>query len=171
MDYFGILGLAPGIHSERVVRQSFLSRRDALLEEMRRPERQDDARQALDALHRAYRVLRTPSDQAAQLDAGMLATSATEHLRRMIAELLEDGLLRYSRRRAVLEEARLLGVSEFQAHLLIAQVQYGEVSVPLGPTQTRRRRQAETAEIWTRLAAAGAMATVIFAAMMRWVGS
>lgn len=53
------------------------------------------------------------------------ASTPTDELRTLIVAMMEDGLLRYSRRQRILEEARQRGIDEFHAQLLIAQVQMG----------------------------------------------
>jgi hypothetical protein len=76
--------------------------------------------------------------------------SARERFRRRATAALEGGLIRYSRRRRLHEEARKLGLSPFEAALMIADVQYGATSAA-GTSSSenapnRRRRP------WQRLA-------------------
>lgn len=90
-------------------------------------------------------------------------------LRRLIADSLEGGLLRYSRRQAILDEARRLGVSDFNAHVLIAQVQFGDASVSpasTGPVGNGRLSDGRAA---ARLAGAGLLAFALFMSAMLWL--
>ena len=68
---------------------------------------------------------------------GTEAASISE-LRTLIRAMMEDGLLRYSRRQRLLEEARNRGIVEFHAQLLIAQVQIGNDAPFLYTPSTRR---------------------------------
>jgi hypothetical protein len=53
--------------------------------------------------------------------------------KKMAAQELEAGLLRYSRRQRLIHYGRMLGFSPFEAHLLIAEAQY-EAGHLLPPT-------------------------------------
>ena len=49
-----------------------------------------------------------------------------EFFRLLVISSLEDGLVRYSRRRDLLSAAQRLGLDRFEANLIIAEVQYGQ---------------------------------------------
>jgi hypothetical protein len=62
-----------------------------------------------------------------------------------IASQLQDGMLRYSQRAALLEESDALGIGPFEANLIIALVQHrarpaldGRTPLPDAPTRHRR---------------------------------
>lgn len=181
-DYFAVLGLTPARHAPEAVARQFLLARARLLAEWRAGDAPDDARQRLDDLHLAYATLRDPERQAAYLRRAAGGDAAAE-LRDLIAASLEDGLLRYSRRQAILARARELGFSEFHAHLLIAQVQFGDGEVPpwlqaapAGPrlpaadAGDRDGARGRPARRWARVAATSALAAAIFLYLVRWVG-
>ncbi|MDX2199170.1 MAG: hypothetical protein SF069_09390 [Phycisphaerae bacterium] len=152
-DYFTILGLAPGVYSQREIDARFAARRESLLQVLRSAGGGGagdlaagdlgpiDAGAALDELHRAYQALSDPDRQAALREELLLrARGGGESgevryraLRRLIADSLEDGLLRYSRRQQILDVARELGLSDFETQLIIAQVQFGGIDVLLRP--------------------------------------
>ncbi|MEW6253014.1 MAG: hypothetical protein AB1716_20440, partial [Planctomycetota bacterium] len=125
-DYFAILGLTPGRYHPSEITARFLARREQLLAELSGGRRHTASRRELDALHVAYSALQDPHNQAEHLRLLGPSADPAAVLRLLIEAALEEGLLRYSRRQMIVERARELGLSEFQAHLLIAQVQYGE---------------------------------------------
>ena len=81
------------------------------------------------------------------------------------------GLLRYSRRVRILEEARRLGVSDFHTQLLIAQVQFGGpiVTAPRGGRAARIPDSPK--RVVARFAAAGVLALALFLVAIRWFGA
>lgn len=173
-DYFAILGLTPGRYAPAEVTRRFCAERQSLLAQLDDPATHRRARRQLDELHVAYAVLRDPHAQAECLRAG--GDAGGEHddikrLRRLIAASLEDGLLRYSRRQGILAQAQRIGLSPFQAQLLIAQVQFGDDRIHT-PVSGRVRREPEpSARTWARFAAAGVLALAMFLAMVRWLGA
>lgn len=169
-DYFAVLGLAPRAYDPGEITRHFDVRRQRLLGELRDPARHTDARGELDELHVAYAVLRDPHRQAEYLEARTGAQDRVTELRRLIAAALEDGLLRYSRRQMILERARELGLSEFQAQLLIAQVQFGGDEVLNGETSPAARKTETRSDMWIRFAAAGVIGLAMFLYMAYRVG-
>jgi len=122
----------------------------------------------LDALCRAYAELQAAgADQRERRDH----VNAADRLRRLIAESLEDGLLRYSCRQKILAEARRLGFSEFQAQLLIAQVQFGDRQLEPASPGRPRPDAAPVSVIIARLAAAGVLALAMFLGLVRWLAA
>ncbi len=171
-DYFNILGLTPGPHDSREVARHFLRERTRLLAELADPRRHAETRAELDELHLAYATLRDPRRQAEYLRAWYgEQRDATAELRAYIAGALEGGLLRQSRREAIVAKARELGFSEFQAHLLIAQVQFGDEEIPIGPPLPRPAAAERRRTSWAPLAASGALAVAMFWWLVRWVGA
>jgi len=163
-DYFALLGLSPGRYDPREITRRFQLRRARLVGELDDTSRYADVRQELDELHLAYAALcaaRTGDDADADPHA---------QLRALIAASLEDGLLRCSRRQRILQAARELGVSDFHAQLLIAQVQFGEPAME--PVVCRPvRPRAEGTRIVARVAGVGALAAAIFLMLVRWMHS
>jgi hypothetical protein len=74
-----------------------------------------------------------------------------------------------ARRQEILAEARRLGFSDFQAQLLIAQVQFGDDQIPLLSGGVVHARRGESPRTWARFAAAGVLALAMFLAMVRWL--
>lgn len=171
-DYFAILGLIPGRYGPTEVERQFAVRRQALLERLHHPAHRERASIELDRLHVAYAALRDPARQSQHLLERREAPDEVELLARRISDELEDGLLRHSRREQIIDEARRIGLSEFQAHLLIAQVLAGDDGFPV----VRPRRAAASGDSVSalraapRLAAAGVLALAIFLAVIRWLG-
>lgn len=169
-DYFAVLGLSPGRYDPLEITRRFQARRAQLLAELDDPARYAETRRALDQLHLAYAALRDPRRQDDHQRSRLPEAEAGERLRGLIAASLEDGLLRYSRRQAILERARELGLSDFQAQLLIAQVQFGARETPLirsAPVTV----QAADSRTWVRLAGVGVLALAIFLFLVRWVST
>jgi len=165
-DYFTVLGLAPGRYDSAEVARRFEVERARLLAQLHDPATHQEARRRLEELHLAYAALHDPRAQAEYLAARGGAADDLTYLRRLIAASLEDGLLRYSRRQEILAEARERGFSDFQAQLLIAQVQFGDDSFsPATPGRPRLARRGAAA----RLAAAGVLALGMFLALVRWL--
>lgn len=127
-DCFAILGLEPGRYDAAALARRFQQRRSGLLADRRLPAA--EVHRGLDQLYVAYRLLR---DEAALTDHHReLVTKNADPisgLRHLIAASLEDGLIRRSRRVAILAEGRRRGLSDFHTHLLIAQTQFGEKRV------------------------------------------
>ncbi len=174
-DSFSILGLTPGRYSQAEVDRRFLRRRRKLVAALDDPDRYEETRRQLDALHRAYNALRDPTRQARCLkvlrDDSDDREQRLAELRELILASLEGGLLRQSRREMILAEGRRLGFSEFHTHLLIAQVQFdGNIVVRPQPASDGRRFAAP-ARIAARFAAAGMLALALFLAMVRWLGA
>lgn len=172
-DYFAVLGLSPGRYEPREIAQRFLRERDRLLAQLRAPDASADVRRNLDELHLAYALLRDPQRQEEYLRTRVDAEDRVGALRALIRASLEDGLLRYSRRQAILSRARELGFSEFQAQLLIAQVQFGDDEIPtlLAGTSGPTPRPAARPRVWPRLAATGVVALAVFLYLVQWVGN
>lgn len=168
-DYFAILGLTPGRYAPTEIARRFDAERRRLLAQLDDPVRHATARRRLDELHRAYAALRDPHAQAEYLRSRRTDDDVAR-LRRFIAASLEDGLLRHSRRQEIIAEARRLGFSDFHAHLLIAQVQFGDerISPVSSPPAAGSRR--DTSRAWARFAAAGVLALAMFLGMVRWLG-
>jgi hypothetical protein len=176
-EYFSILGLTPGRYEPAEITRRFQEERGRLLERLDDPGWHAESRSRLEELHVAYRVLRDPRRQAECLAAVRLADDAPQRLTRLIEASLEDGLLRYSRRQAILAEARRLGLSDFHAHVLIAQVQFGggrASDMALERIHQPPNRPAPPAEggprRGVRLAGIGLLALALVLALLRWAG-
>lgn len=170
-DYFAILGLAPGRYSEVEIAQRFDSERTRLIAELDRPRHHVESRRQLEALHLAYSTLRDPTSQAAYLEAGFGNENDVTAMRRLIAASLEGGLLRYSRRRQILEEGRRRAFSDFQTQLLIAQVQFGDDQFAPVTPGTPRPAADKDSRAWARFAAVGVLALALFLALVRWLAT
>jgi hypothetical protein len=171
-DYFDVLGLAPGRYAGQEVARRFFSERARLLARLDEPATYGRVRRQLDELHLAYAALRDPQGQADALRAGAEGADRVAALKVQIAASLEDGLLRYSRRQEILREARQIGLSDFQAHLLIAQVQFGDDGFAAGWVKAGGARSTggeSRAGIGLRLAAAGVLALTLFLALVHWL--
>ena len=168
-DYFAILGLAPGRYDPAEIAGRFRREQASLIAALHRPGTSADARRRLDELHLAYAALRDPRAQAEYLRSREGQGDDVTCVRQLIAASLEDGLLRYSRRQEILAEARRLGFSDFQAQLLIAQVQFGDDQIPLLSGSVTHARGGESPRTWARFAAAGVLALAMFLAMVRWL--
>ncbi len=179
-DYFAILGLAPGRHDPREVARHFRARREQLLAALNQPDRYGDSRRQLEELHLAYAVLSDPQRQARYLRGWPSPEDAPAYLKALIAASLEGGLLRYSRRMQILEQARQLGISDFQAQLLIAQVQFGGPEglktgvseeqagwLAAAPAGEHARPGSRT---WARAAGVGLLAAALFLFLLHWLG-
>ena len=169
-DYYAILGLAPGRYSPREIASRFLDRRARLLRELDNPTRNPDCHQHLDELHLAYTTLRDPRLQEEYLRTRAVCADPVQSLRALIAASLEDGLLRCSRRRAILARAQEMGLNEFQAQLLIAQVQFGEPDWPATPVRVSADRRSPDTRTWARLAGIGVLALTMFLYLVHWLG-
>jgi hypothetical protein len=169
-DYFVVLGLTPGRWKPREIAARFLAERKRALAELDRPGREADARRRLDELHIAYSALRDPRRQEEYLQASRAPADPYRELRRMIAASLEDGLLRYSRRQQILARAAELGIGDFQAQLMIAQVQFGGDDLLPAADVAGGRGRSDT-RLWARAAAVGVLALAAFLGMVHWLGT
>lgn len=168
-DYFAILGLSPGRHERHVVTRRYLQLRDQLAHELTAGRDGGASRRKLDRLHVAYTALCDPNAQMRYLRAERRPDNAAR-LRNLIEASLEDGLLRYSRRREIMDEGRRLGFSDFQTHLLIAQTQFGDEQLTIAPRRPPARGGDSHAAVF-RLAAAGCLGAALFLVMFRWLAS
>ncbi len=169
-DYFAILGLTPGRYAPAEITRRFRTERQSLLAQLDDPATHRQARRQLDELHVAYALLCDPRAQAECLRAQRDDCDDVARLRHLIAASLEDGLLRYSRRQEILAQGQRTGLSDFQTHLLIAQVQFGDDQIrPIVSGRARRDVQ-EPRRVWARFAAVGVLALAMFLAMIRWLG-
>lgn len=166
-DYFALLGLAPGRYAPREIARRYQTRRAALLTRAQDPRVRSAVLRDLDDLHVAYQTLREPARQDAYRQSRSGGMDAAGELRQLIAASLEDGLLRCSRRDAILERAATLGFNEFQTHLLIAQVQFGDEEVASAPQGMVRRPHPR---LWARVAAVGVAALAVFLGLVHWLG-
>jgi hypothetical protein len=167
-DYFAILGLTPGRYKPAEITRRFRAARKRLLDELHDPATHGESRRQLDELHIAYTALRDPGRQAEYLERRR--DDDLSRLRGLIADSLEGGLLRQSRRLLILEEARRLGISDFHAQLMIAQVQFGDERITPVTAGSARNRSASPSQAAARLAAVGILALALFLAMIRWLG-
>jgi hypothetical protein len=165
-DYFAVLGLTPGRYDSTEITRRFVVRRQRLMGELLDSTKHAATREQLDALHVAYALLRDPQRQAEYVAAQSAAPDRVAELRRMIAGSLEDGLVRYSRRQAILARAQELGFSEFQAQLLIAQVQFSNEDASVLDVFTPHVATVRPARPWSRLAAVGAISVAMFLYML-----
>ncbi len=169
-DYFAILGLAPGRYEPATIHARFQRLRGVALRELNQLDPPaDDSRAALEELHTAYRILRDPSAQQRYLAARGGSEPRLEAFRRRIAAALEGGLLRHSRRQELLAEGRQLGYSDFHTHLLIAQVQFGDSSLPLA-NGTAYQHAARVNPAAARLASAVILALALFFGLLHLAG-
>lgn len=166
-DYFAILGLSPGRHERHVVTQRYLQLRDQFAHELAAGRDGGAGRRKLDRLHIAFTALCDPNAQMRYLRAERRPDNAAR-LRTLIEASLEDGLLRYSRRREIMDEGRRIGFSDFQTHLLIAQTQFGDDQLTISPRSTSARG-GQPHGAFLRLAAAGCLGAALFLAMFRWL--
>ncbi len=137
----------------------FEAERRRLLEAMFHPQHQADARRALNALYIAQRLTHAPA-----ADDDVVA-----RLRQLVAASMEGGLLRLTQRRAILEQARLVGLSEFQTHLLIAEVQFGEAASSAETTLRLPRASVPASRGAARLAGATLLGAALFLAALFWL--
>ncbi|MBK9129005.1 MAG: hypothetical protein IPM13_14560 [Phycisphaerales bacterium] len=180
-DHFATLGLTPGDYAPVEIERQFHRLRGPLVATLTAPGRHAAARAELEALYVAYRALSRASTTTPTRSNLPIADDATHpsrvraqapeaELRELILASVEDGLLRHSRRQAIIEHARALGLGEFQAQLYIAQTLYGGADV-LGPSQAAQpRRRQRTGPAVARVAAAGVLALAVFLALLRWSG-
>lgn len=167
LDYFRLLGLEHGEYAPAEIECRYRAVRKQLLAEAQR-EGSAVLWRRLDSLHLAYQVLRDPNRQSCHLQQvrGQL-TDPLPRFQLRIAGSLEDGLLRHSRRQALLNEGRRLGLSEFQVHLMIAQTQVGENRLNLITPGPEPVQEHASSRIVPRLAAAGLLALALLFAMVR----
>ncbi len=167
-DCFAILGLTPGIYKPDTVQRRFEKQRARLLAALHQPATHYESRRQLDELHIAYQTLVDPDAQRRYMDGQAGTRDALTRMRRLIAASLEDGLLRYSRRQEIIEQARRLGFSDFHAHLLIAQVQFGDTAIDLPPPS--RRAPGATTEVLGRVLLISVLGVILFLLMRHWLG-
>lgn len=164
-DYLTVLGLAPSTCDPAEVTRRYQLLRGRLLIGLEQPETSPEAQLRLEELHLAYAALRSRLARHAA-DASDRDDHRVAELRLFIEASIEDGLLRYSRRQAILSEARGLGFSDFQTHVLIAEVQFGGRSV-LCPTIEDHPGSAGSHK-WPFVAAAALLAGAMFLALVQW---
>lgn len=167
-DYFTTLGLAPGRYSPAEITSRFAAERARLLRALDDPRQHADARRRLEELHLAYAALRDPASQNEYLCA-RASGDAVRWLRAMIAASLEGGLIRCSRREEIIRRAREFGLSDFQAQLLIAQVQVGDDSPASAKPASTMARTSETQRVWVRATGVGFLAAALFFALVHWL--
>lgn len=170
-EHRAILGLPPGRHDAATLRDHFERERRVVLALLHDPRTAAAARERLDRIYIAYQVLRNAAEKP-DPEAG--PEDDVARLRRLIEASLEDGLLRFSRRQAILAAGRRLGFSDFHTQLLIAQVQYGgDVIAPLQAVPPRGEgeafAEAGSSRGWRKLAAAGALAIALFVLLVHWL--
>lgn len=170
--HFDAMGLKPARYATAEITRRFFARRAALLAALDDSTGAADVQRELDELHVAYLVLRDADAQAAYLRECAEGGDRVARLRRLIAASLEGGLLRCSRRERILDEARRLGLSEFHAHLLIAQTQFGDQRTLLAPPAGGGFPAGESnvhGRAAARLAAAVILALALLLAAIRYV--
>ena len=168
-DHFAVLGLTPGRYAPSDITCCFLDRRAHLLNELANPLRFTEARRRIEDLHMAYAVLRDPLRQAEYLRTRDVEGDAVGELRALIAAWIENGLMRHSRRQGILERAVGLGLDEFQAHLLIAQVQFGDEEIQPVPRLVWPAPRHSNPRAWARLAGVGVLALTMYLSLVRWL--
>jgi hypothetical protein len=169
-DWFAILGLAPGRHDSAEIARRFMAERARLLAALHRPGSYEDARRRLDELHWAYAAVSNPRNQVRCSSPPRPEDDPAAFISRMIAAALEDGLLRYSRRKEIVATALRLGLSEFHAQLLIAQVQFGDDRIPAPTLRLVGQARPRVSKTWAGVAAVGVLAVALFLTMVRWLG-
>ena len=123
-----------------------------------------------------------PSPESAQPIANRLPPEAKGRLdpmdkrqvfKQMVVGELESGFLRYSKRKALLDYASRIGISEFDAMLLIAEAQF--YADQIEPAQVdsavvlREPPQVETWSLGTRLLIALGVAVVLDVTLICWL--
>ena len=167
-DYFTILGLTPRRYKPRDITRRFERVRTSLIAELGDSVSSAEARRKLDQLHLAYSALREPGTQANYLNEHVSADGATA-MRRLIADSLEGGLLRFSRRQMILAESRRRGFSDFQTQLLIAQVQFGDSRIAPSTSAGDTGWRAGVRRAWPQLLAIGLLTVAIFLILIGWL--
>jgi hypothetical protein len=170
-DYFAILGLTPGRYASQRIANCFEAERTRLLAQLGDPTRHAELCAQLDELYVAYNTLRDPARQNRYRRECDNPPDRVTTLRRLIAASIEGGLLRHSRRQAIIERGAALGLSEFQSQLLIAQVQFGDDEIEPLPRPAAGRIRYEAPRLWARVAAVGVLALAMFLGMVRWVST
>ena len=169
-DWFAILGLAPGRYDSAEIARRFMAERARLLTALHAPGSYAAVRQRLDDLHWAYAALCNPRNQVHCAPPPRAEDDPAEYLSRMIAAALEDGLLRYSRRKEIVATALRLGLSEFHAQLLIAQVQFGDHRIPAPTLRLVGHARRRASKVWAGVATVGVLAVALFLTMVHWLG-
>jgi hypothetical protein len=170
-DYFAVLGLRPDCYSPQIIARCFQAERTRLLRHLHDPLRYSLTRRHLEELHLAYATLRDPDRQDEYRQHLVDVPEPVRELRALIRASLEDGLLRHSRRQDILAHARQLGFNDFQAHLLIAQVQCGDERTPVVTTAVPPRQHDGNGRGWARLAGVGMLAVTMFVVLVRMLGA
>jgi hypothetical protein len=169
-DYFAVLGLRPECYSPQIITRCFQAERTRLLRHLHDPLRYSLTRRHLEELHLAYATLRDPDRQEEYRNRLAALPEPVRELRALIGASLEDGLLRHSRRQGIIARARELGFNDFQAHLLIAQVQFGDERTPVVPTTVKPPQRDGNGRGWARLAGVGMLAVTMFLVLVRMFG-
>ncbi len=119
-------------------------------------------------LSRAASIARTSAESKESVDPRL----RTAFLR-MVQHELHGGVLRYSRRKELVRFARRLGLSEFDAHLLIAQAQYGspsaEPSATVEPVEPAYLVAPRPTPAWLKVSLALLVAAAVDLALIYWV--
>lgn len=168
-DCFAILGLKPDRYDPSALARRFVERRRELLSDRRRAP--SEVHRSLDELHVAYALLRDRNAQTDhQRELSRSPADPLTGLQHMIAASLEDGLLRRSRREAILAEGRRRGLSDFHTHLLIAQTQFGRERVLAFDDPRDERLRDSQQRSSARFAAALVLGLALFLATVRMLG-
>lgn len=95
-------------------------------------------------------TIRRPAGGASRSIAVFTREEKRQIFRGMVVGELEAGFLRYSRRQALINYARMLGISEFEANLLIAEAQYhaGDIE-PVGFDAAATFQSVSRPEAWS----------------------
>lgn len=168
-DYFTILGLAPGRYRPTEIEQRFQAVRARCMAALHEPAQHAAIRERLELVHRAYRTLVDPERQREYLARPDDTLEPADRMRRLIAASLEGDLLRHSRRQEILERGRELGFNDFQTHLMIAQVQFGDTVISMPKPRVRTAARGTASQAGARLVAAGALATALFLLMRHYL--
>lgn len=122
----------------------------------------------------SMRLIRPDTPQSAASSAGhFTAEEKRKIFRGMVVSELEAGFLRYSRRQALIAYGRRLGLSEFDANLLIAEAQYHRDEItPTGFTSTINLETVTRPETWSvslRIGMALAIAIFVDLLLIRFI--
>ncbi len=169
-DPFEILGLDAADAGPGEIASRFRRRRAELLALLHEPMTARAARIELDDLYLAERMLRDPETRRRRSARTIGRADALQQLRDQIAASIEGGLIRSSRRHALLEEGRSLGLSEFHVHLLIAETQFGGRSVLQADVPPKTRQGSAPQRIAARMAAVGVLTLAMVLSAVRWLG-
>ncbi len=114
------------------------------------------------------------ADRVAAEPTGRLDPLDKRHVfKQMVVGSLESGFLRYSKRKALLAYAAKIGISEFDAMLLIAEAQfYADRIAPAAADGSWLLAEPPHIEVWsaaTRLLLAVGVAAMLDAALLYWL--